>query len=48
MGKIFYFQPGHEEYPIYYVPEIQQIIINAVRFCTPVGARKELACEEVK
>ena len=48
MGKIFYFQPGHEEYPIYYVPEIQQIIINAVRFCTPMGARKELACEEVK
>lgn len=32
MGRIFYFQPGHEEYPIYYIKEIQQIIINAVRW----------------
>ena len=48
-GKIFYFQPGHEEYPIYYIPEIQQIIKNAVRFCTPTMAeRKYPECEEVK
>lgn len=48
-GKIFYFQPGHEEYPIYYVPEIQRIIVNGVRFCTPaVSARKAPECEEVK
>ena len=32
-GKIFYFQPGHEEYPVYYIKEIQQIIKNAVRWC---------------
>ena len=36
-GKIFYFQPGHEEYPIYYRPEIQKIITNAVRFTKPVN-----------
>lgn len=29
-GRIFYFQPGHEEFPIYYNPVIQQIIMNAV------------------
>ena len=34
-GKIFYFQPGHEEYPIYQVPEIQKVIQNAVRWCAP-------------
>ncbi len=34
-GKIFYFQPGHEEYPIYHMAEIQQIIINAVRWAAP-------------
>ena len=34
-GKIFYFQPGHEEYPIYYKPQIQQIITNAVRWSAP-------------
>jgi len=32
-GKIFYFQPGHEEYPIYYMESIQKIIVNAVRWC---------------
>lgn len=47
MGKIFYFQPGHEEYPVYRQPEIQQVIKNAVRFCAPAGGeRKSLRCEE--
>ena len=35
-GKIFYFQPGHEEYPVYYEPVIQKIIVNAVRWARPV------------
>jgi len=35
MGKIFYFQPGHEEYPIYHMPQIQKIITNAVRWAAP-------------
>ena len=49
MGKIFYFQPGHEEYPIYFKPEIQQIIINAVRFCAPLtGDRKKMECKKVE
>ncbi|WP_455717909.1 ThuA domain-containing protein [Anaerosporobacter sp.] len=48
-GKIFYFQPGHEEYPIYHMPQIQQIIINAVRFCAPVKVNRAYPeCEEVK
>lgn len=29
-GKIFYFRPGHETYPIYYQPQVQRIICNAV------------------
>lgn len=29
-GHIFYFQPGHEAYPIYYNTQIQRIIRNAV------------------
>ena len=36
LGRIFYFQPGHEEYPIYHMPEIQQIITNAVYWCSQV------------
>lgn len=45
-GKIFYFQPGHEEYPIYYHPDIQKIITNGVRFCAPVLERKFPDCIE--
>ncbi len=29
-GRIFYFRPGHEAFPIYHMPEIQKVIINAV------------------
>jgi trehalose utilization protein len=35
-GKVFYFRPGHETFPIYYQPEVQQVIINAVRWAKPV------------
>ena len=48
LGKIFYFQPGHEEYPVYYDENIRKIITNAVRFVAPQAERKELKCEEVK
>ena len=41
LGRIFYFQPGHEEYPIYYKQEIQKILLNAVHFCTPVFKERE-------
>lgn len=42
-GKIFYFQPGHEEYPVYYMPEIQKIIKNAVRYLAPVRRKEQYA-----
>jgi trehalose utilization protein len=45
-GKIFYFQPGHEEYPTFYRPEIQRIITNAVYFTRPVNfLDKPYECE---
>jgi trehalose utilization protein len=31
-GKVFYFAPGHETYPIYHNPEIQRILRNAARW----------------
>ncbi len=34
-GKIFYFQGGHETYPIYYQPEIKRLLQNAVRWAAP-------------
>ena len=34
-GKIFYFQPGHETYPIYHDKQILKVIANAVRWAAP-------------
>ena len=31
-GRIFYFGPGHETYPIYYHPEVRQVLRNAVEW----------------
>lgn len=41
-GRIFYFQPGHEEFPTYYNPIIQRIITNAVRWACPDAVRDSL------
>jgi trehalose utilization protein len=34
-GKIFYFCPGHETYPVFYQDEVKQVIANAVHWATP-------------
>ncbi len=34
-GRVFYFRPGHETYPIYHNPQIQQILANAARWAAP-------------
>jgi len=34
-GRVFYFRPGHEIYPIYYNPQIQRILANAARWAAP-------------
>lgn len=31
-GRIFFFGPGHETYPVYHQPEVQRVIANAVRW----------------
>ncbi len=31
-GKVFYFRPGHETYPIFFDKNIQQILANAARW----------------
>lgn len=35
VGQVFYFQPGHESYPIFYQAPVQSVITNAVRFLAP-------------
>lgn len=34
-GRIFYFSPGDQEYPIYHQPDIQRVIANAVSWAAP-------------
>lgn len=34
-GRIFYFSPGHETYPVFHNPEIQQVLRNAVHWACP-------------
>jgi len=36
-GKVFYFRPGHESFPTYYQPDIQQVVANAVKYLAPVA-----------
>ncbi len=41
-GRVFYFQGGHETYPIYYQSEVQRVITNAVRWAAPLHNEVEL------
>ncbi len=37
LGKIFYFQPGHESNPTFHNEYVQRIIINAIRWANPIN-----------
>ena len=37
-GKVVYFSPGHETFPIYHNPNVQRIIANAVQWAAPAGS----------
>lgn len=43
-GSIFYFQPGHEEFPTYYNENVQKVIKNAVRWANPTNRIPEIIC----
>ena len=36
-GKIFYFRPGHETYPIFYNENVLKVIENAIHWAAPSG-----------
>jgi trehalose utilization protein len=46
-GKVFYFSPGHETYPVYHQAEIQQVLRNAVRWAHS-GVRLPDSCPNAK
>ncbi len=34
-GRIFYFSPGDQEYPVYHQPDIQRVLANAALWAAP-------------
>ena len=34
-GRIFYFSPGDQDYPVYHEPSVQRVVANAVRWAAP-------------
>jgi trehalose utilization protein len=34
-GKVFYFSPGDQNYPVYHHPDVQRVIANAVEWAAP-------------
>lgn len=34
-GRVFYFSPGDQEYPVYHHPDIQRVLANGVRWAAP-------------
>jgi len=46
-GKIFYFRPGHETYPTYFLPDVRRVICNAVRWAAPEGAPWVDSCPNI-
>ena len=37
-GKVFYFSPGDQEYPVYLHPDIKRVLANAVQWARPETA----------
>jgi trehalose utilization protein len=44
LGRVFYFQPGHESNPTYHIEAVQKIIKNAVHWANPNFIAKEIDC----
>jgi trehalose utilization protein len=38
-GRIFYFRPGHETYPIYHDKNVQKVLSNAAKWAAPTGTK---------
>jgi len=34
-GRVFYFSPGDQEYPVYHHPDIRRVLANAVQWARP-------------
>ncbi|CAG7615422.1 ThuA domain-containing protein [Paenibacillus allorhizosphaerae] len=47
-GRLFYFRPGHEEYPSYYNGNVLKIIENATRWTAPLASPPDVTSGNVR
>jgi trehalose utilization protein len=47
-GRIFYFRPGHETFPIFYNETVLRVITNAVRWAKPRIIKSEEKAPQVE
>ena len=47
-GKVFYFRPGHETYPIYYNEQVRQVLVNAARWGAPRSIKPPIMLHALK
>jgi trehalose utilization protein len=38
-GRVFYFSPGDQDFPVYHHPDIQRVLANGVRWAAPDRGR---------
>ncbi|MFE4952252.1 ThuA domain-containing protein [Leifsonia sp. NPDC056665] len=41
-GKIFYFSPGDQEYPVYFHPQVRRVLANGVRWAAPAAGTRAI------
>ena len=42
-GRIFYFSPGDQEYPVYFHPDVRRVLANAALWASPVAPERGAA-----
>jgi trehalose utilization protein len=40
-GKIFYFSPGDQEYPVYFHPQVRRVLANGVKWAAPIAGSRQ-------
>ncbi|WP_150307330.1 ThuA domain-containing protein [Planctomonas psychrotolerans] len=45
LGKVFYFSPGDQDYPVYHHPDIRRVLANGVRWAQPRKPRTHLPAD---
>jgi trehalose utilization protein len=46
LGRVFYFSPGDQEYPVYHHHDIRTVLANAARWVAPRSERHTLTADE--